>query len=145
MKFRSLLVFGTTLLVLSACSGEDGNNEEETDDNNNLSEETSETKETSNVTNGESVLNLNDSEAGWVNFNGEHAGSIDYRVSPKIEYDSSETYVLNIDAYISYFNDDEFIETKLTSKGPIESIDNADNIRVSYHKSFEERLTLTKE
>src|SRR5699024_557065 len=159
MKIKSFVLFSSALLLLTACSdsGEestdnasDGANTEETsaETSESTSEENSSTSDSEEVDASESssdnLLDIENSEGGWINFSGESKGSPDYKVTPEIEYDPASEYELNIGAYISYFSNGEFLETVQSSSGPIEQVEDADTIRVSYHNSFEDKIALTK-
>ena len=88
------------------------------------------------------LLNLSNTEKGWINFEGEVGGNTEYRITPKIEYTSDKTYEINTGAYVSYYNGDEFIKTVQQPEGAIEQVDDADNILVSYHYTFENKISL---
>lgn len=157
MKFKTFLLLSSTLLFLAACSDESESSEETTSEDTTTEEtsedntestdetETSEEGTESNSESGENLLDIENSEAGWINFAGELKGSPDYRVTPELLYDPSSQYELNIGAYVSYFSNGEFLETVQTSSGPINQVEGADSIRVSYHNSFEENISLTEQ
>ncbi len=52
-------------------------------------------------------------------------------------HDASMNYEINRSSYVSYFNGDEFIETKLYTDdipAPIKTVENADGIKVSFNQ-----------
>ena len=158
MKFKTLLLLGTSLMVLSACNGESSEETEEnadakteeTAESSGTSEGSSETNKTeefaeSEVENG-GLIDKSKTEAGWINFAGEHGGNPDYMTTDTIEYDSSKQYELSQGAYIAYYSGKEFIETsQMEHGGPIQQVEGADNIRISYHKSFNNKIKLTEQ
>jgi len=135
MKLKPLFVLGASALLLAACGA--GESEE------NGSSETNAETTTEENTDNNSSANLIDKESlnedGWINFEGsvkEQAGMMN---TESIPYDPAKEYELNSGAYVTYFNGDEFIETKLIQDnlpGPIETIDEADSIKLSFHKDF---------
>jgi len=155
MKFKNLLLFGTSLMVLAACNGNDSETENETPEadseettqeneentGSNESEDTAETK----VEDG-GLINKENTEPGWINFAGEHGGNPEYLTTDIIEYDSSKQYELSEGAYVAYYNGEEFLETsQMEHGGEIQQVENADNIRVSYHKSFNNKINLSEQ
>lgn len=160
MKFKTLLLLGTSLMVLSACNGESSDGAEESEENADAkTEETTESSGTSEESSEPSVteesaesevedgglLDKSNTEPGWINFAGEHGGNPDYVTTGTIEYDSSKQYELSEGAYIAYYSGEEFIETsQMEHGGPIQQVEGADNIRISYHKSFNKKINLTE-
>jgi len=164
MKTKKLLLLGVSMMVLAACSGEseeaNGESEEGVGTLSAESEEGTEA-ESENATDNESestddsngdpshdsgLLDLNDTEEGWLNFEGEVAGNEEYRITPAIEYNPDTDYEINDGAYITYYNGDEFIKTVLQNEaGEIEQVEDADSIRLSFHNSFMDRLSLTEQ
>src|SRR5690625_3587021 len=154
MKFKTLLL-GTSLVLLSACNGDGSEEEAET--------EASDTEETSqeNEANTESgsgedtaentvedggLINKETTEPGWINFAGELGGNPEYLTTDTIEYDPSKQYELSQGAYVAYYNGEEFIETsQMEHGGEIQTLENADNIRISYHKSFNNKINLSEQ
>lgn len=157
MNFKDCILIGSAILILTGCSDESDSSENNTSQETNIEENSGEINEStegaetsegegkvSNSTPQDNMLDLENFEPGWINFEGELKGSPDYRVTPEISYDPASQYKLNIGAYISYFNNGEFIETVQSSSGSIDQIEGADTIRVSYHKSFTDNISLTK-
>src|SRR5699024_3595174 len=105
------------------------------------SEESTDEKE-ENVENksNNSLLDLKETEKGWINFEGEVGDNAEYRITPKIDYNPDKNYEINIGAYISYYNNDEFIKTIQQAEGIIEKVEEADSIIVSYHYTFENKM-----
>ena len=158
MKFKTLLLLGTSLMILSACNGESSEETEEnadakteeTAESSGTSEESSKTNETEESVESEvedgGLIDKSKTESGWINFAGEHGGNPDYMTTDTIEYDSSKQYKLSQGAYIAYYNGEEFIETyQMEHGGPIQQVEGADNIRISYHKSFNNKIKLTEQ
>ncbi|WP_017548115.1 hypothetical protein [Salinicoccus carnicancri] len=153
MKFKAFLLLGTSLMILSACSGEsseenaDAETEETTDsaETSEGSSETGETKESAEVEDG-GLIDKESTEPGWINFGGEHGGNPEYLTTNTIEYDPSKQYELSQGAYVAYYSGEEFIETsQMEHGGEIQTVENADNIRISYHKSFNNKINLSEQ
>src|SRR5699024_3741062 len=84
-------------------------------------------------------------EGGWINFEGNLKEDSEMVNTESIPYDPSKEYELNSGAYVTYFNGEEFIETKLIQDdlpGPIETVDEADSIQLSFHKDFIDMIEL---
>ena len=166
MKLKPLFLLGASLMILSACGNEDskGNGTASEDDgmgtlssesesgDETVSEETSSGDTESNEDSVEEteqnngLLDLSETENGWINFDGVLGGSYEYRTSQPVEYNPEQNYDLSTGAYIAYFNGDEFIQTVLYNEPTtIEQVPEADNIRVSYHNSFESKLALNEQ
>ncbi len=72
----------------------------------------------------------------WLAYDGQvRTDNSDMVLSSSIEYDPSLTYAINTSAYVSYLEDDRFIETirysDVTNERLIEPRDAANNIRIS--------------
>lgn len=136
MKFKSLFVLSTTAFLLTACGAvksEEPNGSSETNDETST-EENFENNESGNLIDKEKL-----NEGGWINFDGKVKDQAEMMNTESIPYDPSKEYKLSSGAYITYFNGEEFIETKLIQDnipGPIETVDEADSIKVSFHKDF---------
>src|SRR5699024_334654 len=59
----------------------------------------------------------------WVGYNCEAVEDEEMRTTRSIPYDPDKSYEINRSSYVSYFNGDEFIETKLYEKGLPKTID----------------------
>lgn len=166
MKLKPFFLLGASLMIMAACGNggsEEGATEADDDGMGTLSSESESgdetaSEETSSVdteSNEESIeeteqnnglLDLSETETGWINFDGVLGGSYEYRTSQPVEYNPEKDYELSSGAYISYFNGDEFIQTMLYNEPTtIEQVPEADNIRVSYHNSFESKLALNEQ
>lgn len=164
MKLKLFFLLITSIIFLYGCSEESAENEEATGEGMGTlsaeSEEGNETEgspeessenedlndeDTQETKNDNGLLDLSNTESGWINFEGMLGGSSDYQTTEPIEYDSSKDYELTIGAYIVYYNGDEYIQTVQESEGTIEQVEEADNIRVSYHKSFSESISLDEQ
>ena|SRR5699024_379252 len=165
MKTKKLLLLGVSMMLLAACSGEseeaNGESEEGMGTLSAESEEGTESeRESENATDSDSestddsyeesshdsgLLDLSDTEEGWLNFEGDIGENSEYRITPEVDYNPETDYEINNGAYISYYNGDEFIKTVLQNEtGAIEQVEEADNIRLSFHNSFEDRISLTE-
>ena len=160
MKIKNILLLGVSIMILTGCGGETDEGSEdgmgtlntESENTNNIEEDAQEGSEATDLneeksevtTSDNGLMDLNNTEPGWINFEGILGGSSEYRTTEPIEYDSSQDYELTRGAYIVYYNGDEYIKTVQESEGTIEKVENADNIRVSYHKSFSEVISLTE-
>ncbi|HLR67015.1 MAG TPA: hypothetical protein VK105_07740 [Virgibacillus sp.] len=154
MKLKALILFGTSVMILSGCnSGEDESKNDEA--NQETSEESSkgETKGSEKVESDSAskdsdsgLLNLNNTEEGWINFEGELGGNSEYITSGFIEYNPESKYKLSKGGYIAYYSGEDFIKTTQQEfEGPIERVPKADQIRISFHESFEESISLTEQ
>src|SRR5699024_5215964 len=152
MKFKTLLL-GTSLVVLSACNGDASEEEvgtqasdtEETSQENEANTESSKGEESAEVEDG-GLIDKESTEQRWINFAGEHGGNAEYLTTDTIEYDPSKQYELSQGAYVAYYSGEEFIETsQMEHGGEIQTVENADNIRISYHKSFNNNINLSEQ
>jgi len=85
-------------------------------------------------------------EGSWVGYNGENVEDEEMLTSELIPYDSNKNYEINRSSYVSYFNGDEFIETKLYSDempATIETVEDADGIKVSINQYNKDAIELT--
>lgn len=102
----------------------------------------------SNSENAENLIEHDMIEHGlWVDYNGENTEDDDMRVTEAISYHPEGEYELNRSSYVSYYNGDEFLETVLYSEEPpmeIDTVEGADNIRVSFNSYNEENISLKK-
>src|SRR5699024_1468754 len=76
-------------------------------------------------------------EGSWVGYNGDDVENEEMVTSELIPYDPDTDYEINRSSYVSYFNDGEFIETKLYGEDlplTIDSVDEADGIKVSFNQ-----------
>lgn len=96
-----------------------------------------------------SLLNDAEIEAGYyINYNGGESENEEMRTSDYIEYDSESDYSLTRPAYISYYNEDEFIQTNLyVDNMPvlIESVPEATHVRVSFNQNNEDAMVFIDE
>lgn len=163
MKTKKLFLLGVSMMILAGCSGEsekangeteegmgtlsaeseEGNESESENSTESESEPTDDSNEEPSHDSG--LLDLSDTEEGWLNFEGDIGENSEYRITPKIEYNPDTDYKINNGAYVTYYNGDEFIETVQQAEGVIEQVDEADNIRVSYHNSFGNKISLTEQ
>src|SRR5699024_1844729 len=91
------------------------------------------------------LIDKNSTTAGWINSKGELGGNPEYATTDYIEYDPDKEYDLNQGGYIAYYDGDEFIKTVQEEfASTIENVPEADQIRISYHKSFENMIELTE-
>lgn len=94
----------------------------------------------------DNLMNVKNTETGWINFSGELGGNSDYLTTESIKYNPEKEYQLSEGAYISYYEGNEFIKT-IQEEFPtnIEQVNRADNIKISFHKSFIDKIQLTIE
>jgi len=125
----------TSLLTLSACT-----NSESPDS----SEDTNQSTQTNeNVSQGNLIDKDSVAKGQWINFEGQETVSSSYVTTDNITYDLNVTYELSGGSYVSYYNGEEFLETVLQNEpGPIESVDNADSIKLSFNETFLDTLKL---
>lgn len=89
----------------------------------------------------------NATEGSWIGYNGEDVKDEEMMSSELIPYDSSKDYEINRSSYVSYFEGDEFIETKLYSDDmpvAIESVEEADGINISFNQYNKNAIELTE-
>src|SRR5699024_1254433 len=164
MGIKKYLLLGISMMLLAGCSGEseeaNGESEEgmgtlsaESEENNeatadNATESDSESTEESaeeEPTHDTGLLDLSDNEEGWLNFEGGVGRNNEYRMTPAIDYDPNKDYEINNGAYVTYYSGEEFIKTVQQTEGSIEQVEEADNIKVSYHNSFRNKISLAEQ
>src|SRR5699024_9010363 len=80
--------------------------------------------------------------------NGGESENEEMRTSDFIEYDAESDYSLTRPAYVSYYNEEEFIQTNLyVDNMPvlIESVPEATHVRVSFNQNNEEAMVFIDE
>src|SRR5699024_9423794 len=146
MKTKKLLLLGVSMMILAGCAGESEEVDESSEEGmGTLSAETEESNEAETDSAAESesestedsaeeepshdtgLLDLNDNEEGWINFEGDVGGNNEYRITPKIDYDPNKNYEINNGTYVTYYSGDEFIKTVQQAEGLIEQVEDADN------------------
>lgn len=133
-KFLFLMAFS---FLLAACNSEETSNQ---NDNQESVEETNQGDAndfTENITEGH-----------WISYDGSSPVNEDFAYTDKISYDPEANYTINHFSYISYFSGDEFLETKkITTPYPkeIESVEDADNIKISFQIENMESIELVQE
>lgn len=164
MGIKKYLLLGISMMLLAGCSGEseeaNGESEEgmgtlsaESEENNeatadNATESESESTEESaeeEPTHDTGLLDLSDNEEGWITFDGDVGGNNEYRITPAIDYDPNINYEINNGAYVTYYSGEEFIKTVQQAEGSIEQVEEADNIKVSYHNTFRNKISLEEQ
>ncbi|SFK50426.1 hypothetical protein [Salinicoccus halodurans] len=86
-------------------------------------------------------------EGSWVGYNGDEVEDAEMVTSELIPYDPNTDYEINRSSYVSYFNGDEFIETKLYGEDlplTIDSIEEADGIKVSFNQYNKDAIELVE-
>lgn len=134
--FFSLMI----VLVLTACNNEtDKNTGEATNDtaDNSVKEES-----------GNNLFNPDNIEEGyWIGQSGKKLDAEEMIISNPISYDPSSVYEVNKTCYVTYMKDDEILETRMQD-GPtpleIESVEEADQIRISFDNSKLDGFELIK-
>lgn len=92
--------------------------------------------DTSNLTKG-----------SWIGYNGEVVEDEEMMTSEMISYDAGKEYEINRSSYVSYYNGDEFIETKLYGEDlpkKIYSVEEADSIKVSFNQYNKDVIKLVE-
>jgi len=91
-----------------------------------------------------SLIDLEIAETGqWVNYEGEYTQASDMIVTEYIPYSPDDEYMITEGTYISYYDGDEFIQTDLIQGDmpqEIASVEDADNIRLSFSQDFEDTM-----
>jgi len=136
------LFWDQAFFLLAACNtGENGEESASSDAATETStEENADNTQSANLIDKESL-----NEDGWINFEGNVKEQEGMMNTESIPYDPSKEYELNSGAYVTYFNGEEFIGTKLIQDnlpGPIETVDEADSIQLSFHKDFIDMIEL---
>lgn len=143
MNSKTILSLFSSILatvILTACSSEDTGEQA-----NSKTVESNEATSGSNLIETDSLIHDN-----WIDTKGqEHANDSMLRTE-SIAYISSKEYVLSQNSYVSYFKDDDFIKTIRYSSEDnepfnLESVNEANNIILSFYKRWENDITLTKE
>lgn len=86
-------------------------------------------------------------EGSWVGYNGDEVEDEEMVTSELIPYDPNTDYEINRSSYVSYFNGDEFIETKLYGEDlplTIDSVEEADGIKVSFNQYNKDAIELVE-
>src|SRR5699024_8211435 len=84
----------------------------------------------------------------WIEYNDEAVEDKEMRTTGSIPYDPDKKYEINRSSYVSYFNGDEFIETKLYEEGlpkTIDTVEEADSVKVSFNRYNEGAIELKQE
>src|SRR5699024_7123145 len=92
--------------------------------------------DTDNLTNG-----------SWIGYNGEAIEDEEMRTTGSIPYEADKNYEINRSSYVSYFNGDKFIETRLYEEGlpkTIDTVETADSIKVSCNEFNKEEIELVE-
>ncbi|WP_411843725.1 hypothetical protein [Salinicoccus sp. HZC-1] len=89
----------------------------------------------------------NVTEGSWVGYNGEDVEDEEMMTSELIPYNPEIDYEINRSSYVSYFNGDKFIETKLYGEElplTIDSVEEADGIKVSFNQYNKDAIELVE-
>lgn len=133
MNKLSLVFLAVCILFIAACSNSDtvgssGNSEEENEINHTIS--------------NESLLESG-SQGIWVDYDGVEKVNDKYTTTDFIDISDLAQTQLNVPAYVSYFNENEFLETKKYLENvpvEIDNVDKASKIKLSLEtKHFQEK------
>ena len=95
--------------------------------------------------NNSNLIDRNNTEPGWINSKGELGGNHEYATTDFLDYNPDKEYELNQGGYIAYYKGNQFIKMiQEEYASTIENVPEADKIRISYHKSFEDMIKLTE-
>ncbi len=86
-------------------------------------------------------------KGSWVGYNGDDVEDEEMVTSELIPYDPDAGYEINRSSYVSYFNGDEFIETKLYGEDlplTIDPVEEADGIKVSFNQYNSDAIELVE-
>ncbi|SDL38290.1 hypothetical protein [Lacicoccus qingdaonensis] len=124
MNFSLRILFTIPILfVLAACSNDEGGED--------------------------SLLNDAEIEEGYyINYNGGKSDNEEMRTSDFMEYDAGTDYSLTRPAYVSYYNEEEFIQTNLyVDNMPvlIEEVPEATHVKLSFNQNNEDAIVFTDE
>jgi len=131
MKKLFLYLFLISLtLILTACSGED--NENTVDDSTNL-------------------INIDMvTEGSWVDGKGDTRSNPEMYMTEKIAYNTNEDYNLSRNAYVSFYEDEQFLKTVRYQGGfsdfpfILENVENSNNIIISFNNAWLDEIELIK-
>lgn len=92
----------------------------------------------------QNLLNkVNAVENQWIDYNGEIELDNKMMQSQFIPYSSEENYKVNNDAYVSYYNGEDFITTELhDAESELETVEEADGIILSFNKENKDGIKL---
>lgn len=89
------------------------------------------------------VNKVNAVENQWISYNGEVEFDNKMMNSQFIPYNSDEVYKVNNDAYVSYYEGEDFITTELhDAESELETVEEADGIILSFNKENKEGIKL---
>lgn len=82
----------------------------------------------------------------WINYEGVSENHKSINQSQFIPYNPDYSYKITHDTYVTYFNGEEFIKTKLYEDTPvtIDKVEKADGIILSFNKENKSGMQLTK-
>lgn len=118
------------IIVLSACSGEDNDNSIE---------------ESKNLINLDMIT-----EGTWIDGKGNKRMNTEMYMTENIAFNTNENYSLSRNAYVSFYEDDQFLKTVRYQGGfsdfpfKLENIENSNNIVISFNKTWLDEIELTK-
>lgn len=145
---KSLLLLLTASL-LASCNGDssdDSSNNEQNNSESNL-DYSSENENSSK----ENLIDKSSLTKGvWIGASGSENNNDNMLLTETIKYDSSNQYQLIGNAYVAFYNDNNFIETVRYQGSSedfpyeVETVENANNIRISYFEKWEDDILLTK-
>ena len=98
--------------------------------------------------NSNTIDNIDFKKGQWIHYNGDIDKNKGVSMSEKLDYDSDSSYKVNTVAYVSYYNEDQFIKTiKYDGKMPetIKNVKNANKIIISVFKKDESKFKLMKQ
>lgn len=130
---RKLLIYTlmiSLIIVLSACSGEDNDNSIE---------------ESKNLINLDMIT-----EGTWIDGKGNKRMNTEMYMTENIAFNTNENYSLSRNAYVSFYEDDQFLKTVRYQGGfsdfpfKLENIENSNNIVISFNKTWLDEIELTK-
>lgn len=134
---KKLFIITALSLSLVAC----GNEETVPAESNQISDQSTESK---NHNMRESFID-NTTENHWISYDGSSPVHEEFSYTDRISYNPEKTYTINSFGYISYFNGEDFITTKKITKPypkEIETVKDADNIKISFQTAKAENIEL---
>lgn len=85
-------------------------------------------------------------EGSWIGFKGESHENNQYVHTEPIDYNPMNTYILNMNAYVSYYDDERFIKTIQHPGGnPISSESDANNLVISFNEDRIDKIEFARE
>src|SRR5699024_4319541 len=133
---KTLLLLSSAFL-LASCN-DDSNNDSSNSEQNNSESDSEYALENESSSKDNLIDKSSLTKGAWIGASGSENSNDNMLLTETIEYDSSKQYQLTGNAYIAFYNDNNFIETVRYQGSSedfpyeVETVENADSIRISY-------------